>query len=146
MWKLSSSWPPGLVAGVVGVADVANVAVVAAAVLSLHLLMLANREPSVSRPLSSAAWLGNLGDFQSRRGGFIRSCNRDAAFGRSWGHLPVAAGDSGGSALHVPSPASTRMLRAWSLFPSEPEEAEIELVCTFGLLMVLLTATSLAHF
>lgn len=54
-----------------------------------------------------------------------------------------------GGRLCFPSPGSSCFaVERWllSVFPSEQEEAEIELVCTFGLLMVLLKAISLAHF
>lgn len=137
------------VASVVGMATVAHMAVVAdvAVVAATMLLpMLANQEPSVSLPLSSTAWLGSLGDFQSRHQDFIRSCNRGAVFGRSQENVAVAVGEGSRSAVHTPSPALTRSLGPSSLFPSEQEEAEIELVCTFGLLRVLLRATLLAHF
>lgn len=54
---------------------------------------------------------------------------------------------AGGSASRAPG-SSCFAVERWllSVFPSEQEEAEIELVCTFGLLMVLLKAISLAHF
>lgn len=138
-------------AGVVGVASragmatvttmaaVADVAVVAAAVLSLHLLMLANRELSVRLPLSCVVRLGTVGDFQSRRGGFTRSGHggprsrrcclwmKPGHHQRPWTKAAVLLH----TRHHPPSPRSSRLLRP---FRSEQEEVEIALVCTFGLL------------
>ena len=48
--------------------------------------------------------------------------------------------------LSLASPPASGEAQPLSLLPSEQEEAEIELVCTSLLLMVLLRAISLAHF
>ena len=134
------------VAVVAFVAFVADVAIVAATVLSLHLLMVANQEPSVSFPSllqrGSRIWVISRADTEVSPGAVTGVLSLDEAGAISQGPRAMVAALP--HALHLPpSPKSSGLL---SLFPSEQEEAEIELVCTFGLLMVLLKATSLAHF
>lgn len=97
--------------------------------------------------LSPPVQLGNVGAYQRRQRGFIRSHNWDACVWRKLGRFT-----SGGwwrRALWVcthSSPSASGEAQPLSPLPSEQEEAEIELVCTSPLLMVLLRAISLAHF